>query len=126
MGNEKQRNTPDRHAREHLFQWFYSTRWHQPSPSAAPSAPRVGRPIVHHCWRATFTLKTTKGVNKFSFSFPRNLLAFKTVGKNRVEPGIQPITISDNLCHGLIPKTCSPRRSKANTPSALSTSITWS
>jgi hypothetical protein len=32
---------------------------------------------------ATSGYKMTKGVNKFSFSFARNLLAFETVGKNR-------------------------------------------
>jgi fructose-bisphosphate aldolase class II len=36
---------------------------------------------------ATFIWKMTKGVNKFSFSFPRNLIAFKAVGK---KPGFIP------------------------------------
>jgi len=34
-------------------------------------------------WLATSGYKMAKGVNKFSFSFPRVLIAFKTVGKNR-------------------------------------------
>jgi hypothetical protein len=49
-----------------------------------------------HIQTATSAREMTKAVNKFSFSFARHLIIFKTVGQNRV---LFQETLQSNLCH---------------------------
>jgi hypothetical protein len=80
------------------FWWFDSNRWHKLSAVASRRRGPANGPCqkISKVRRATSSYKMAKGVNKFSFSFPRVLIAFKAVGKTA---GLSPKTKQNNLCH---------------------------